>query len=101
MSDYLKRACELLKVDESQVVKHREEGDEYVVLVDYGIAGTKKHRLPLAKLKPRPAQAELVGVVPGAYNLSYRELQAAAKEAGIPANQPKDDLIAALTEEEE
>ena len=54
MSD-LKRACDHLGADEEQVVKHRREGDELVLLVDYGIGGIKKYRVPIADLpEPEP-----------------------------------------------
>lgn len=49
MSD-LKRAAALFEAGEEQVVKHRYEGDSLVLLIDYGIKGTKKYRVPLSDL---------------------------------------------------
>ena len=78
MSD-LERACQHLDIDPGRVVKHRNEGDEYVVLANYGIGGVKKHRVPLSRIpEPQPDPLD---------DLSYRELQGLAKQFDIPANQ--------------
>jgi hypothetical protein len=44
---------------------------------------------------PEPVQAAETDLQP---EVAYRDLQAQAKEAGIPANQSRDDLEAALAE---
>lgn len=49
--DYLKIACERLGIDASQVIKHRIEDDELVVIANLGIRGTPKYVLPLADLE--------------------------------------------------
>jgi hypothetical protein len=102
MTNYLDRACEQLGVDKGSVIKHRVQGDEYVVIADKGIKGCPKYVIPLSQLEtideveellPVPAVIDLNGG-----GLSYRELQALAKEAGIPANQSAYDLREALEE---
>ena len=95
MTDYLLNACEYLGVDAGSVLSHKQYEDEIVLIVDKGIEGCPKYRVPLSLLEAPPLP------VPGAYDLSYRELQAAAKDAGIPANQSADELRAALEAEEE
>ena len=50
----LTRACDHLDIGEEQVVKHRYEGITLVLLVNYGIGGVKKYRIPLAELEPEP-----------------------------------------------
>ena len=98
MTNYLERACQYLGVEVGSVINPRIQGDDYVLIVDYGIAGGKKYYLPLSELDaipdtplPVPAAVDL-----GNHELSYRELQAIAKEEGIPANQTADELRAAL-----
>jgi hypothetical protein len=100
MTDYLKNACEHLGVDRGDVINPRIEGDDYVLIVNKGIAGSPKYRIPLCQLEDDPLP------VPAAYDLglddlSYRELQAMAQESGIPANQSKADLLIALESDEE
>jgi hypothetical protein len=102
--DYLNRACKHLGVDPGSAINPRVEGDEFVVIIDRGIAGCPKYRIPLSEL----TGADVVDVDEvdylGVYDHSYRELQEMAKDLGIPANQGRDDLIAALwpaTDEEE
>jgi len=58
-------------------------------LIDYGIQGIKVYELRVDDLK----QDETITAT---YDLDYRELQALAKKHGIPANQSKGDLYAAL-----
>ena len=107
---YLRRACEYLGIEPSEAINPRIEDGAYVLIVDKGIDGSPKYRIPLSELdEPEPADfvitdPEVVKPEPepvavddlGAYGLSYRELQSKAKELDIPANQSKDELIAAL-----
>jgi hypothetical protein len=90
MTDYLDRACDHLGVDKGSVIKHRIQDDDYIVIVDNGIAGCPKYYIPLSQLSEPQASA------PVAVDFSYRELQAIAKNVGIPANQSAGDLRAAL-----
>ncbi len=95
MTDYLERACEYLGVDRDDVVKYRAEGTDYIMIVDEGIAGTRKYRVPLSLLdglSPKPATNKPAPEK----HLTYRELQELAKESGIPANQSKFALYEAL-----
>jgi len=50
--DYIRIACARLGVASDQVLVQRIEGDELVLVVDRGIAGCPKYRLPLAGLRP-------------------------------------------------
>jgi hypothetical protein len=58
--------------------------------IRYGVRSTVAVPEPAAS--PEPAEPEP--------EVSYRDLQAQAKEAGIPANQSRDELEAALEEAE-
>lgn len=49
MSD-LNRACDQLGAGVEQVVKHRYEEGALVLLINYGIKGIKKYRVPVADL---------------------------------------------------
>jgi len=113
MTDYLKRACDYLGVDEGSVLASslNEELEQYIIVVDKGIKGCPKYRIPLSKLDEPAEVVELVlpidnGMLPvpaaidlgGDYELSYRDLQALAKDAGIPANQSASDLRDQLEE---
>ncbi len=100
MKDYLERACEYLGVDKGSVINPRIQGDDYVLIVDKGIKGCPKYYIPLHQLdKPEPEQLPK----PTTLDMSYRELQELAKEAGIQANQKAALLRAALwpSDEEE
>ena len=101
MTDYLDRAVEYLGVDKGSVIKHRVQGDDYIVIVDKGIAGCPKYYIPLSQLQEPEAPPDELLPVPAAVDLSYRDLQDLAKETGIPANQSADDLRAALLEIDE
>lgn len=85
-------------VEPEAIVRYAEVGEGvYRVLVNYGIGGIKVLYVNDVDLEESNSQT-------ATYDLGYRELQALAKEQGIPANQSKDDLIAALwpgDEEEE
>ncbi len=96
MTDYLERACEYLGVDKGDVVKHRAEGADYIVIVDKGIAGTPKYRVPLSQLASLEIAEQDTMPEVAILNMSYRELQELAKELGLPANQKADDLILAI-----
>jgi hypothetical protein len=116
MTDYLQRALEYLDAVGVKVLVGRldEANREYVVVLNKGIQGCPKYRIPLAALKdapkpkpepipePEPAiEPEPVLVAPAwKYDddLSYRDLQALAKELDIPANQSRAELIEALEE---
>ena len=92
------------EVKPEAVVKFREEdeGATIYTLINYGIGGIKVFRVPIEDFTPpKPEPVSL----PVAYDLngddlSYKELQSLAKEAGIPANQRGAELRAALEEEE-
>ncbi len=101
MTDYLDRACEYLGVDKGSVINPRIQGDDYVLIVDKGIAGSPKYYIPLSKLDALNVAENVSLPVPAATDLNYRELQELAKESGIPANQKADDLRAALVLDEE
>ena len=96
MTDYLDRACEHLGVDRGSVIKHRVQGDDYIVIVDNGIKGCPKHYIPLSQLQEPEAPPDDLLPVPAAVDLNYRDLQDLAKELGIAANQSADDLRSAL-----
>jgi hypothetical protein len=143
MTDYLQETLEYLGESEGDVLAHglSEDGLEYVVVLDKGIKGCPKYRIPLDVLLNRPEEAavvenlepvddpepvvepetELETPEPAAEpewaelvvdaeaaefseypldSLSYRQLQELAKDTGIPANQNKAELIAALQEQE-
>ena len=57
-------ALERLGLSGFPVVKDRVEAEELVLLVDQGIQGTKKYRVPLADLVLPVVEAEPVGVEP-------------------------------------
>ncbi len=101
MTDYLERACEYLDVDKSSVINPRIQGDDYVLIVDKGIAGSPKYYIPLSKLDALEIAEQLKGIRPPANEVGYRELQELAKEQGIPANQKAEDLLVALWPDEE
>ncbi len=96
MTDYLDLAIEYLGVDKGDVVKSRVEGDVYIVIVDKGIAGTPKYRIPLSQLTALEIAKQDAQPEQAIADMSYRELQELAKELGIPGNQKADDLIAAI-----
>jgi hypothetical protein len=51
-------ACAYLKADPGRVLVYRLEAEEVVLVVDNGIAGCPKYRVPLSKLQPdKPAAA--------------------------------------------
>jgi hypothetical protein len=97
-------------VDVAQVVDARAVGNEVVVLIDYGIGGIKKYRLPLDWLQPAPGPAaevtpepEPAATPPDDYGeqefeaLTVAELQELAKERGIAySGLRKAELIEAL-----
>lgn len=89
MTDIVARACVSLAIEQDQVVKHRLEGDELVLLVDRGIGGITKHRIAVATLPP--------DLAPVLDELTYVELRDMAKEQGIPyGGKRKAELIEAL-----
>ena len=108
MTDYLDRAIEHLGADKGSVINPRIEGNDYVLIVDEGIGGCKKYYIPLSELaEPEPVLAEPeipediqesppVSADPELENLTYRALQAMAKEEGISANQGREALEDAL-----
>ncbi len=94
MSDYLDRALAYLEIERGQVIKHRREGDEYIVIANLGPMGVPKYRIPIGDLpEPEPEEGELA-------ELDYRALQGIAKSYGIPANQSAEALADAIAEEE-
>jgi hypothetical protein len=128
MSDYLERTLTKLGfAADVNVLAHglSADGLEYVVVLDKGIEGCPKYRMPLADLseaaevvevEPEPAESEpeaeptwppefplpkeIVDEMGLSYleSYGYRDLQAEAKRLGIPANQTKEDLIVAIEE---
>ncbi|MCP5018910.1 MAG: hypothetical protein GY938_27080 [Ketobacter sp.] len=50
MSYYLAKACEKLNITPEQVLSHAVRDDEFVLVVDKGIAGCPKTRIPLSEL---------------------------------------------------
>jgi hypothetical protein len=68
-----------LHVEVKQVVDARVVGDEVVTLVDYGIGGTKKHRLPYDWLYPAPG--------PAADGDDTEPDNTAAPSAGVPVEE--------------
>ena len=103
MTEYLERACEHLGIDKGSVIKHRVQGDDYIVIADLGIAGCPKYYIPLSELaepelvleEPEP-DPEPIAADPELENLTYRTLQAMAKDYDISANQGRDALEDAL-----
>ena len=56
MMSRLTVACEYLGVSPADVVKSRVEGDDFILIVNLGIKGVPKYRIPLSELgddKPR------------------------------------------------
>ncbi len=104
MTDYLNRACEYLGVEPGSAINPRVEGDEFVVIIDRGIAGCPFYRIPLSELPELKSERVAVDVAladpvdadSGLPNMPYRDLQVLALAAGIPANQSADALRAAL-----
>jgi len=109
MTDYLDRAIEHLSIDKGSVIKHRVQGDDYIVIADLGIAGCPKYYIPLSELeKPKtvvleepeiPDEVEEsppVSADPELENQTYRALQAMAKDYGISANQGREALEDAI-----
>jgi hypothetical protein len=130
MSDYLQRALIKLDATEGDVLAHglSADGLEYAVVLDKGIKGCPKYRIPLVDLpdsapketaviptedsqpdnapeaapleddEPETLPESEPPLVEWLEDASYSELQSEAKAAGIPANQSKDVLKAALLE---
>ena len=118
MTEYLDRALNYVGAVEGEVIWYgmSDDGTAYILLLDKGIKGCPKHRIPLDKLKGPVKKAEPVPVVvvveeeaeelpystpddvPDLDELGYRDLQALAKEYDIPANQSTEDLRTALRE---
>ena len=112
MTDYLQRALQQLGAAEGEVLAHSVNDTEIVIVLDKGIQGCPKYRIPLDKLaepvevveedepEETPEYPPPQDVVGASYleSYSYRALQAEAKRLDIPANQTKEDLLAAITE---
>ncbi len=58
MDDKLIAACDYLGIEPEQVLKSRVDGDELVLVVNRGILGCPKYRLPLARLVAAPPAPE-------------------------------------------
>lgn len=113
MTKYLDLALEYLGVDKGSCLVLRETEDEVIVVVDKGIAGCPKYKIPLSELTvmkdvPLPIPEPVIDVdisesprFSDIENMDYRQLQELAKERSIPANQTRDDLITALSSDEE
>lgn len=117
MTDYLSAALQKLNAAEGDVLDYVIKEDDIVILINKGIKGVRKHTIPLDTLTDSPLDAveyeeppiviedepaELPEVETTDFSeLSRVELQALAKEAGIPANLSSDAIVAALLEEEE
>ena len=78
-------------VEPAAIVRYSliDEGAVIRSLIDYGNQGIKVLYLDIAELEGSTSTT-------ATFDLDYRELQALAKEQGIPANQSRDDLYAAL-----
>lgn len=94
MTNYLQKTLKYLGKEGSEVLAHSisVDGQAYVVVLAPG----PKHRVPLSELEAMKEAEEAVVEKHPLYDLSYRELQAMAKQFDIPANQSTDDLVAAL-----
>ena len=62
--NYLKAACEHLKVEGTAVLSHRVTDEEIILVVDKGIAGCPKYRLPLSALPDGGVFEASTGYVP-------------------------------------
>jgi pyruvate/2-oxoglutarate dehydrogenase complex dihydrolipoamide acyltransferase (E2) component len=51
-------ACDYLEIEPRQVLKSRVDSNELILVVDRGIAGCPKYRLPLARLAEVPEKRE-------------------------------------------
>ncbi len=109
MTEYLDRAIEYLGIDKGDVIKHRIQGDDFIVIADLGIKGCPKYYIPLSELaEPEPVVLEEpeildeieesppVNADPELESLTYRALQTMAKDYGISANQGRAALEDAL-----
>ena len=107
MTDDLIAAALALGIEQGQIVTHRYEDDVLILLVDRGIKGTTKHYLKVAQLpKPEPVEEPAVEPEPESPGvldaMTVSELRELAKEQGVSySGLRKDELIAALTDEEE
>jgi hypothetical protein len=54
MDELLGAACKKLGVNIAQIAGSAVDKDELVVLVNYGIGGIKKYRIPLVEIMPPP-----------------------------------------------
>jgi hypothetical protein len=65
VSDYLPLVAAHFQVDPERVLVCRIEGDKLVVVVDRGILGCPKFRIPISKLTPdKPARTKGKAVKP-------------------------------------
>lgn len=100
--DYLKAVCEKLDVDPERVVKQRVQGDEFVVIVDNGIAGCPKYVVPLADLTVEPEAIEVESETEESPNDAvvlddpvtfYRELEEEEPPADIDATKVNNVVV--------
>lgn len=111
MDKLIRQACKVLDVEPGKVVGSAIRDDwgtpTVILLVDYGIGGTKKFKVPVADAeawKPPKATAPSIEKVDDAPpvkallldSLTYKELQAMAVGEGIKANQSRAKLIEQL-----
>lgn len=93
----LKKACSLLGVEESRVMKHRIDEIEgrLIVIVNNGVAGCPKYSISLSDIDEQP---EPVSVEDELSQLKVGELRAMAKASNIDgySRMKKADLIKAL-----
>lgn len=57
MTNYLDRALQYIGADRGDVLAHARAGNEYVIVLDLGIKGCPKYRVPLSdlpELEPEP-----------------------------------------------
>lgn len=95
MADDLDYLVETFEVKAGQVVKHRREDGELVALINYGVGGIKKYRLPLADV-------EAFSVRDDPNRMTVKELQQMARDAGVSySGLRKDDLIDAILARDE
>ena len=118
MSEYLDLAVDYLGVTKEQCLVLREVEGQVIVVVDNGILGCPKYVIPISELtiknvplpfdeepepepEPEEEEFEYQEIDLDVESIDYRQLQQMAKELDIPANQSRDDLIAALGLEDE
>jgi len=87
--DYLQRVCDLLGENIDDVVNHRVEGDEFVLVVCHGIKGNPKYRVPLSDLPAPvpdgsgPEATDSARELADEYGLDLREIKGTGHDGRI------------------